>query len=147
VVDADEAIVNQVVEVSANGRDFQPVAEPAADNRAFSYQAKGSSVLQYRLNLTFDNGRQHYSNTIALRTSGKTDKPQLYTNIIRSGAIMLNSPSLFNYTIRDYSGRTVAKGVSNQGASSVNVNNLTSGAYLIVFENGQDQYVEKFIKQ
>jgi hypothetical protein len=147
VVDADEAIVNQVVEVSANGRDFQPVAEPAADNRAFSYQAKGSSVLQYRLNLTFDNGRQHYSNTIALRTSGNSEKPQLYTNIIRSGAIMLNSPSLFNYTIRDYSGRTVAKGISNQGASSVNVNNLTSGAYLIVFENGQDQYVEKFIKQ
>lgn len=147
VIDADEAIVHQVVEVSSNGRDFQPVAEPASGARAFNYQPKAASILQYRLNVTFDNGRQHYSNTIALRNSGKTDKPQLYTNLIRSGSIMLTSPSVFNYTIRDYSGRAVSTGVSNQGASAINVSNLSSGSYLIVFSNGQDQYVEKFIKQ
>jgi hypothetical protein len=147
VIDADEAIVHQVVEVSSTGRDFQPVAEPASGARAFSYLPKAASVLQYRLNLTFDNGRQYYSNTIALRNVGKTEKPQLYTNLIRTGSIMLTSPSVFSYTIRDYSGREVFKGVSSQGASAINISNLTAGSYLIVFFNGQDQYVEKFVKQ
>lgn len=147
MVDADEAIVSQVVEVSSSGRDFHTVAAPAAGDRNFSYTTTAASILQYRLKVTFDNGRTHYSNVIALRNSAPTARPQLYSNIIRSGAMMLTSPSAFNYTITDYSGRTVAKGIATKGASAIQVGNITNGAYLIVFSNGQDQYVEKFIKQ
>jgi hypothetical protein len=147
IVDADEVIVSQVVEVSSNGRTFQPVAEPVAAARNYSYTPTASSILQYRLKVAFDNGREYYSNVIALRQNEKSEKPQLFTNIIRSGAIMLSSPSVFTYTVADYSGRAVAKGVATQGASSIPVSHLTNGSYLIMFSNGRDQYVEKFIKQ
>lgn len=146
-VDADEAIVSQVVEVSSNGRNFQPVGTPLTADRNFSYATKESAIQQYRLRVAFDNGRTYYSNIIALRTSAPSARPQLYINVIRSGHVMVNTPSVFNYTITDYSGRTVAKGVAGKGASSIPVANISNGSYLIVFTNGQDQYVEKFLKQ
>lgn len=147
VIDADEAIVSQVLEVSSDGSRFEAIAELAAADRAYKHLPATSSTLQYRLNVTFDNGRQYYSNVIALRSNLASSKPQLFTNIIRSGAVMLNSPASFTYIINDYSGRILAKGALTQGASSINVSNLAGGSYLIRFTNGQDQYVEKFIKQ
>lgn len=146
-VDADEAIVSQVVETSANGQSFKAVATPDAAARHFSYATKDAAIQQYRLRVTFDNGRTFYSNVIALRNSAPSARPQLYTNVIRSGSLMISSPSVFTYTITDYSGRTVAKGTASRGASALPVANITNGSYLIVFSNGQDQYVEKFIKQ
>lgn len=146
-VDADEKIVSQALEVSSDGHSFRPVAAPASDVRTYSNPSVSSSILQYRLRVAFDNGREYYSNTIALRTRENTAKPQLYTNTVRTGSIMLSSPSAFSYAITDYSGRTVAKGMAAKGASSIAVANIANGSYLIVFSNGQDQYVEKFIKQ
>jgi hypothetical protein len=147
IVDADEAIVSQVLEVSSDGRSFLDVATPAAGDRTYSYNTIGTSVLQYRLKVTFSNGRTHYSNVIALRNSETQERPQLYSNMIRSGAIMLTSPSVFSYSITDYSGRIVGKGIATKGASTIPVAAISNGSYLIVFSNGQDQYVEKFIKQ
>jgi hypothetical protein len=147
IVDADEAIVSQVLEVSPDGRSFQTVAAPASTDRNYSYTTTAASILQYRLKVTFSNGRTHYSNVIALRNSATMARPQLYSNLIRSGSIMLTSPSIYSYTITDYSGRTVGKGTTSKGASSIPVGGITNGSYLIVFTNGQEQYVEKFLKQ
>lgn len=147
MIDADETVVSQVLEVSSDGHSFGVAATPAAGERAYSYTPAATSILQYRLKVTFSNGRTHYSNVIALRNSTPMAKPQLYTNMIRSGSIMLTAPSTFSYTITDYSGRTVGRGIATKGASTIPVATITNGSYLIVFSNGQDQYVEKFIKQ
>ena len=146
VIEADEAIVNQTLEVSADGRTFNKVAQLDAAERGFNYLPAATSALQYRLNVSFDNGRQHYSNIVALR-NGVILKPQLFNNLIRTNAIMVNSPAQFSYAVSDYSGRILAKGTVTKGASSINLGNITNGTYIIQFANGKDIFVEKFVKQ
>jgi hypothetical protein len=41
----------------------------------------------------------------------------------------------------------VAKGQITDGSSTINTNYLSSGTYMIRFVNGNNQYVEKFMKQ
>lgn len=144
-IDADEAVVSQVLESSTNGRDFTAVAEPANDARSFTNLPSVSAV-QYRLNVKFDNGKQHYSNIIALR-SDIQNKPQLFTNIIRNNNLMVNSPSSFTYIVTDYNGRMIQKGMVTPGASTITLNTISSGGYIIRFTNETTQFVEKFVKQ
>lgn len=145
-IDADEQIVEQVLEVSTNGRQFEQAGKVSNSARSFQYTPANSAAFQYRLNVTFDNGKQHYSNVIALK-GGKTSRPEMYTNIIRSNTIMVTSPAAYNYSIADLSGRTIARGTVKQGASTINLHNITNGTYIIQFANGTEQYVDKFVKQ
>jgi hypothetical protein len=145
-IEADEPILSQTLEVSADGRAFNKVAELAAADRTFNYLPASNGALQYRLNVSFDNGQQYYSNIIALR-NGAISKPQLFNNLIRTNAIMVNSPANFSYLVSDFSGRTLAKGIISKGASSINLGNITNGTYIIHFANGKDNFVEKFVKQ
>jgi hypothetical protein len=145
-VDADETITKQIIEVSANGRPFESLEEVSANARNYTYTPAASKVLQYRMNITFNNGRQYYSNVITLQnTSSK--KPHLVTNVITSSSVMVNSPATYNYQINDYSGRVVAHGNVTQGASSITTGFLMNGIYLIKFSKGNEQYIEKFVKQ
>jgi hypothetical protein len=145
-IDADEAITAQTLEVSTDGRSFETVAAPTTTSRAYNHLPAASSVY-YRLSVNFDNGRQYYSNIIAMRNNGIENRPQLFTNMIRTNSLMINSPSNFSYTIADYSGRTIQQGIAIQGATTISINNISNGAYIIRFTNGRDHYVEKFVKQ
>ena len=145
-IDADEAIVNQVVETSVNGREFEYLSSINETARTFEQQPATTGVVHYRVAVLFDNGRQHYSNTIAMR-NGPGSKPQLLTNLVQNNALMMNSPANFAYSINDYHGRTIAKGTISKGASSVNISNINNGTYIIRFANEQEQYAEKFVKQ
>jgi serine phosphatase RsbU (regulator of sigma subunit) len=60
---------------------------------------------------------------------------------------MINSPSKFNYSVMDYNGRKVATGIVVNGTSSISTNNISNGSYIIIFTDGQQQFVEKFVKQ
>lgn len=145
-IDADEAIVKQVLESSTDGENFKPVTEASANARTHSYVPAAAAVTLYRLHVTFDNGRSYYSNTIALKNASNA-RPQLLNTVIRGNELIVTSPGAFEYIVSDFGGRTIAKGIIEKGSSPVYVNNLTSGAYLIKFSNGADQYVEKFVKQ
>jgi hypothetical protein len=59
----------------------------------------------------------------------------------------VNSPSAFAYTIIDYSGKAMNKGNLVQGMNTISTLNLGDGMYIIQFSNGQEQFVEKFMKQ
>jgi hypothetical protein len=144
---ADEKIISQFVEVSTNGRDFRPLAGVDALGRSYNYSPDNAGVLFYRLNITFDNNRQYYSNIIALRSNGIEGRPKLFTTLIKGNALMVSSPERYDYSINDYSGRIVAKGQITDGSSTINTNYLSSGTYMIRFVKGNDQYVEKFLKQ
>jgi hypothetical protein len=147
LIEADETVVKQVLEVSKDGRHFSVVTEPRNTERSYQYNPNERGALQYRVNVTFDNGRQYYSNVIALRSNASISKPQLFTNIIRNNALMINSPAGYSYIIGDYNGRMVAKGMITQGASTIKINDISSGVYFIHFTNGQTQNVEKFVKE
>jgi hypothetical protein len=104
-------------------------------------------MAQYRVVVTFDNGKQYYSNTIALKSYSVSSKPQLQTNRISGSAMMVNSTARYQYMITDVSGRTMASGQISEGTNTVFTGHLAGGIYMIRFSNGSDSFVEKFTRQ
>ena len=146
LVDADEAIVKQVLEVAENGGAFKTVAQLGADARSYDYYAAAPGAVQYRLSVTFDNGKQHYSNIIAIRSKAAA-KPQLYTNVVSGNTLMVSSPATYSYTITDMNGRQISRGQVTQGSTTIQTGSLTGGMYIIRFSNGSEQFMEKFTRR
>lgn len=144
ILEADETIAKQTLEVSYNGRNYQTLTQPDVAVRGYSYVPGKASVSYYRLNVAMPNGQQYYSNVISLPASEQA-RPVLTGNIVRN-AIAINSPALYNYHIVDYSGRMISKGKLVQGINKIPAT-LNRGMYIIQFNNGSEQYTEKFMKQ
>ena len=146
-VDADEKVAKQVLEVSENGRYFTTVAEPQNLVREFKYLPSANTTLQYRLKVLFENGKQMDTNTVVLKSASTNGKPQLIGTLVSSSTIIATAPSLFNYTVYDFSGRLLNRGIINQGTTTINTGITNSGTYIIHFSNSENTYVEKFVKQ
>lgn len=147
VIEADERVTSQVLEVSADGRSFSPVANPAATDRVFNYLPYISGTAVYRLKVTFDNGRQYYSNMVALRHTSTSDRPAIVSSFVNNGNIIINSPGVYDYAVYDQSGRTIRKGKLSTGVNTVASGNMAGGMYYIRYSNGTDQWSEKFVAQ
>lgn len=147
IIDADEAVTEQVLEVSSDGRNFNPVTQSTTDTRAFTYRPFATGSLQYRLSVTFDNGRQYYSNIVTLRNTGANPKPLLLSNLISSNTITVTSPGTFDFAVYDFNGKTIAKGQLTNGINNINTNAMTGGMYLIRFVKDGEQWTDKIIRQ
>ncbi len=145
-IEADEKIIQQSLEVSGSGTNFHTISLLNANATSFNYAPRDNGLLKYRLNVKFESGHQYYSNIVALSSNAENCRPYLKTNLF-SNIITVMSPSVFAYTVIDYSGRTVAKGALSQGINTIQTSSLSNGMYIIQFNNGQEQFVEKFIKQ
>jgi hypothetical protein len=99
IVDADEAIISQVLEVSTDGRNFATVNQAISTERSFSYKPFASGNLQYRLSVVFDNDRQYYSNVVTLRNVSNTPKPRIINNLTESNTISVISPGTYDYMV------------------------------------------------
>lgn len=147
-IEADETVTSQVLELSLNGKDFTALSTMGdMALRTYSYHPETIGTLYYRVRVTFDNGKDYYTNIVALRSNGNAGKPKLLSNLIQDHIISVTSPSAYQYVINDFGGNTVGKGQIKEGVSRIQTGNLSSGTYLIRFSNGSDQYVEKFLKQ
>lgn len=148
VIDADEQVIEQVLEISTDGINFSTVIQSNAGERTYMYQPMFSSTVQYRLNVTFDNGKRYYSNTITLRKAGSEPKPKLVSTLINSTDLSVTSPGNYDYLIYDLNGRTMGKGTIRNGYNLINASAINvSGVYMIRFANSTQQWVEKFIRQ
>ena len=145
IIEADETVTQQTLEVSTNGRNFQPLATLNSADRSYINSETTGSTVYYRLNVTFDNNKQYFSNTIALPSTA-VNKPALKANVITTAATV-NSPSAYSYSVLDFNGRTLAKGNLIQGPNSISTFSLSKGMYIIQYSNGQELYAEKFMKQ
>jgi len=146
IIDADEAVTQQILEVSTDGRNFTPVTQTDNAQRLFMYKPYVTTTAQYRLNVTFDNGHKYYSNIVSLRNTGTTYWPKLTGNIAHSN-ITISSPGTFSYAIYEVSGKTIKQGQLTNGLTTINTSVMTSGMYFIRFANGSEQWVDKFVKQ
>jgi hypothetical protein len=147
LIDADEQVVEQVLEVSTDGIHYTPVATPATDLRAYSYRPYVTGNAQYRVNVTFDNGKQHYSNIVILRKTGSVPKPQLVSNVIGQNDLLVTSPASYDYHIFDLNGKSITAGKLVMGTQPVRLPGVVNGMYVIRFMSGGETWVEKFIRQ
>ncbi|HYC39422.1 MAG TPA: zinc-dependent metalloprotease [Chitinophagaceae bacterium] len=146
LIDADEQVTDLVLEWSTDGRNFSPVADLPNNARQYTYQPNLSGAVQYRLNVTFDNGRQYYSNIVTLRRHGNDPRPQLVGTVV-SSSLTISSPVAGEYQIFDYTGKGITRGRLTTGIQTVNSSQLAQGMYVIRFSNGQRTWTEKFVRQ
>jgi len=147
VIDADEAIVSQVLEVSSDGRTFNPLVNTNENDRSYLYKPNTGSPTLYRLSVTFENGRQYYSNVVTLRNKSSNPRPFLLSNLINTSSVMVKSPGNFDYAIYNLNGKTVSKGQLVNGLNSISAAGITGGMYLIKFANKTEQWSDKFLRQ
>jgi hypothetical protein len=147
IIDADEAVTEQIVEVSVDGRTFAPVASSPKEARAYQYKPYAEGMLQYRLKVSFDNGETHYSNLIALKNELGNDQPKLINNFLNGNTIAVSSPGTFDYALYDLNGKILLRGQLSPGINNLPAGNLNSGMYMIRFSKGTAQWTEKLVRQ
>jgi hypothetical protein len=143
---ADETVVEQTLETSADGRVFEALSTVAAAARTFSALPAKAAAHYYRVRVLFDNGRTHFSNVAVLRGGQAVSKPFLVGNMINS-TITVSSPASFDYTIFDMNGRQVSKGRLVQGLNTLSAGFMTNGMYIMHYTSNGEQFSEKFMKK
>jgi hypothetical protein len=147
LIDADEQVVEQILEVSTDGLHYSPVVTPSTDLRAYSYRPYVTGNAQYRMNVTFDNGKQHYSNIVILRKTGTIPKPQLVSNVIGLNDLLVTSPASYDYHVFDLNGKSITGGKLVMGTNHIQLPGVVNGMYVIRFMGSGESWVEKFIRQ
>ena len=147
IIDADEEVVKQVLEFSTDGRNFSALTESPNNSRSFVYTPNSIGIFQYRLNITFNNGRQYYSNIVAIRQHASSLKPRLLNNPVFSNVISVSSPGTYTYLLFDINGKEIQKGQIISGINKIVINNLARGMHLLRFSDGKQNWIEKLIRQ
>ena len=145
-IDADEQVVSQTLEVSTDGRSFSTLVQSPNAARNYAYNPSGTSSIAYRLNVTFDNGRQYYSNIISLPPVKDEVRPRISGNLVNANSFTVSSPGSYSYQIFDFNGKQLAKGLLTTGNNTINAN-LLNGMYMVQFSNGTDVWTEKLVRQ
>ena len=99
------------------------------------------------MNVTFDNGRQYYSNVVTLRKNGATTGPKVISNLITANSFEVSSPGIYNYAVYDFNGKTLVQGKLTNGSNIITPAGMTAGIYVIRFTNGTGQWLEKLVRQ
>ena len=147
LIDADEQVIEQVLEISTDNGNFSPVTNPAATARSFIYKPYVTDAAFYRLKVTFDNGRKYYSNIVTLKQTGSIVRPKLVSNLVNGNNIIVTSPGTYNYAIYDFNGKIIRKGLLTNGLNTIDGANITKGMYLIRFTSDAGQWIDKLIHQ
>ena len=143
---ADERITDLGVEMSTDGRNFSRITTVSNDARSFTYRPYVSGNVQYRLNVSFDDGRQYYSNVVNIKGNSAA-RPQLVGNLVTGSSIRVSSPGNFNYALMDLNGRVLRKGNLVNGINTIDAGNLINGMYIIKFADNEQQWTDKIVRQ
>lgn len=148
IIEADEQVVSQVIEKSTDGRHFTALTHPGNDDRSYAYKPLETTSVQYRLNVTFDDGRQYYSNIITIRATGAVTKPFIMGNVITTNTIKVSSPGgAYHYDLIDLNGKSIAKGKLANGVNEIIVPyGFSAGMYILRISDGENQWLEKLIR-
>jgi hypothetical protein len=147
IIEANEPVTQQILEVSADGRSFEQLTQSPNGERSYIYRPLNLSSAKYRLNVTFSDGRQYYSNVVTIKQNGTTPRPQLNGTLIRSNTVVVSSPGNYDYTILDINGKILNKGKLVNGFNNINTSYLISGMYFIRFADNAQQWTDKFLRQ
>jgi hypothetical protein len=147
IIDSDEQVAQQTLEISTDGRNFQPLVQSPSSDRTYAYYPSSITTAQYRLSVIFENGRQYYSNVASIRQQTHSPRPQLMGTLIRSNMIVVSSPGNYDYIITDINGRVISKGRLTNGINNIDGSSVINGIYLIRFSDNTEQWAEKFVRQ
>lgn len=143
---ADEPIKKQQIEVSYNGTDFKTLTTVNIPATTFEYLPYQAGTLYYRLKATSVLEEIAYSNTIALRSSGKNAQSYSVSTLIQK-EITVNATDNYEFFVADANGRMIKKGRGIIGINRIDMSNYSSGLYVIQIIDQSTKQTERIIKQ
>jgi len=143
---ADEEIKTQILEVSSDGIIFRALSALNTSVKSFNYAPYDNGTLYYRLKAVSVIGEVAYSNTVALRATGKPEKLFTVSTFVNN-EITVNAFSNYQYRLTDANGRMIATGTGTKGINKINMSNKPGGLYVIQLFNENDKQTERIIKQ
>lgn len=143
---ADEAIKSQTLEVSTDGIIFKPLSSFNISVKSFNYVPYSSGTLYYRLKVISVVDQLAYSNTVALKATGKQEKPFSVSTFTRDD-ITVNTTENYRFLLTDVNGRAIATGTGTKGINRINISNQPAGMYIIQLFNENEKQTERIIKQ
>lgn len=146
IIEADEEIVQQILEVSIDGKEFIPLKESIQSISSYNYQPAISTNKQYRLMAMLNNGQRYFSNIVSLKKNDTDQRPILLNNLISSNTVIVSSRGNYNYSIIDFNGKTIISGRLLNGINNINAGMIT-GMYVIRFTNIDQQWTDKLLRQ
>jgi hypothetical protein len=147
IIETDESIAEQTLEISTDGKNFNPLVQPSNTDRSYTYKPGKTGSILYRLRVKFDDNSNHYSNTVVIKQPGENYKPKLLNSLVTNGVMSVTSPAVFDYAVFDLNGKVINKGKLENGMNTITINRMISGMYLIRYTNGDQQWTEKLVKQ
>ena len=143
---ADEPIKNIEVQASTDGSNFSALTNLSGSVNNFSYQPYQGNTVYYRLKVTSVLNQTVYSNTIALRAAGNTDKLFSVSTLVQD-EIVVNAAANYEYLLTDINGRMINKGTGQKGINRIDVSSQLGGMYVIQLFNNNQRQTERIIKQ
>jgi len=144
-IEADEKIKGQTLEVSKNGRPFEPFAKAGSEDRSYSYNFNSTSPGQYRLNVLFKNGEHSYSNIVIPPGTG-IGRPKVLGNVIHSDIISVQSYGNYQYDVVDLNGNIINKGQLSIGTNKIKLPATIAGIYILRINGNNQQWIEKLLR-
>lgn len=145
---ADEPVNAQSLEISYDGRVYEPLAEMDAASRYYQYRpVQVVTATYYRIRVDLADGHRYYSNTAVVQKGQLKDRPTLLQNPTRADQIRIDAPEGCSVRIVDLQGRTLQSGWLQTGIQTLVGNGLKPGIYLLQFNRGKQQWTEKLMIQ
>jgi hypothetical protein len=134
------------LEVAADGNNFKPLIGLDATAKISSYQPYNNNTLLYRLKVTSVLNQVVYSNTVALRATGKTEKAFNVSTLVQND-ITVNASVNFQYRLSDGNGKMITSGTASKGINKINISNQPGGLYILSCYSNNEVQSERIIKQ
>ncbi len=147
-IDADEQITEALLEFSVDGSSFAGLSATRNAFGNFSYSPGTSSTIVYRMKVTFDNGKTHYSKLVSLHGGQPDDGPRVISNPVTNGILCITGKEEYQFALVDASGRKLITGYIKAGINNIPVQQLLRGIYFVQFRSkNNSQYTQKIIVQ
>ncbi len=144
---ADEPIASQLLEVSSNGSNFQPIVMDVDGIRKYEYNPSEKSTLFYRLKATNVLGQSLYSNIVTVKVSGSSTEKLYTVSTLVQDDILVKATDNFIYTLFDLNGRVISTGKELKGTNNIPVQGLSRGMYVLQMISDNYKQTERIIKQ
>jgi hypothetical protein len=143
---AGEIIENTVVESSADGLTFTPVATVEGAARSFTHKPVSNGPMYYRVKvITAKNQTAYLSNVVHTKQIGPVKKIQLMPRT-NSGTVSLYSSGRFNYQLLTAQGQLLQSGTLVAGNNQINTGSI-KGLLIIRYSDGVTHFSEKIVQQ
>lgn len=133
LIDADEQITEASIEYSTDGTSFTTLSRFKEASGFYSYTPSQGHSIIYRIKVLFDNGKTYYSKTVIITNTQSNDEPQVMTNPVTNGTILIAGGATYQYLLFDSQGRQLKTGTLNGDVTNIPFQATSNGLYIMKF--------------